>query len=260
MKSQHRHELKTNELAEWLVNFPKWAKERRTTIIWLTSLTVVVAALYVYTRYQEDVVAAQKQTRLTALITRASQLRIQILKAQIQGYDISANLIRTADDLEAVSREAKNECMAALALIKRAQSLRTELHYRLGEVGEINITQQLDKAKACYNLAIVKAASSPSLMAAAKYGLGLCEEELGNFKKSEEIYNSIVEDENFSATTAVEQAKLRLKIMPDYMKKLVFAPAPKLEQAKILTPELEMGAPAEAPLLLPGGEFDINLP
>jgi hypothetical protein len=260
MKTQHRHELKTNELAEWLVNFPKWVKENRTTIISLTLLTVVVAGLYIYTRYQKDVVTAQKQTQLTALITQASRLRIQILKAQIQGYDLSANLIRIADDLEAVSREAKNECMTALALIKRAQSLRTELHYRLGDISETGITQQLDKAKASYNLAIVKAVSNTSLMAAAKYGLGLCEEELGNFKRSEEIYNSIVADENFSATAAAEQAKLRLKIMPDYRKKLVFAPAPKPEEAKILAPEIGLRVPAEAPLPLPGGEFDINLP
>ncbi len=27
MKSDHRHELKTNELAEWLSNLPQWAKK-----------------------------------------------------------------------------------------------------------------------------------------------------------------------------------------------------------------------------------------
>jgi hypothetical protein len=187
MKAEHRHELKTNELAEWLLNFPQWAKERRRTIIWLAALTVVVVGLYIYTRYQKDVVTTQQQTRLTFLLNQVSQLRIRILKAQISGYDLSANLIRAANELQNISREAKDERVSALALIKRAQSLRTELHYRLGNVSEIDMTLQLDRAKESYNQAIAKAASSPSLMAAAKYGLGLCEEELGNFKKSEEI-------------------------------------------------------------------------
>jgi tetratricopeptide (TPR) repeat protein len=228
--------------------------------MWLAALTVVVVGLYVYTRYQKDVVAAQEQTQLTSLLARASRLRIRILKAQVSGYDLSANLIRVANDLESISRETKDERISALALIKRAQSLRTELHYRLGDAREIDMTQQLDRAKDSYNLAIAKAASSPSLMAAAKYGLGLCEEELGNFKRSEEIYNSIIEDENFLGTVALEQAKLRLKIMPDYMKRLVFAPPPKSEEVESVTPKIEMGAPTEALLPLPGGDFDINLP
>ena len=33
MKSDHRHELKTNELAEWLGNLPQWTKENLVTII-----------------------------------------------------------------------------------------------------------------------------------------------------------------------------------------------------------------------------------
>ncbi len=33
MKSEHRHELKTNELAEWIANFPTWAKENAKVLI-----------------------------------------------------------------------------------------------------------------------------------------------------------------------------------------------------------------------------------
>ncbi len=31
MKAEHRHELKTNELADWIVHFPQWFKENQTT-------------------------------------------------------------------------------------------------------------------------------------------------------------------------------------------------------------------------------------
>ena len=53
MKSEHRHELKTNELAEWLVNFPQWTKKNAKTIIYVCVLTIVVASLYFYKRYQK---------------------------------------------------------------------------------------------------------------------------------------------------------------------------------------------------------------
>ena len=46
MKSSHRHELKTNELAEWLSNLPQWAKENRITII--GALVLIVIAFFSY--------------------------------------------------------------------------------------------------------------------------------------------------------------------------------------------------------------------
>ena len=47
MKSEHRHELKTNELAEWISNFPSWTKENAKVLI----PTIVVL---VHTRQGSD--------------------------------------------------------------------------------------------------------------------------------------------------------------------------------------------------------------
>ncbi len=33
MKAEHRHELKTNELADWLGNLPQWSKDNIVSII-----------------------------------------------------------------------------------------------------------------------------------------------------------------------------------------------------------------------------------
>ncbi|MHC4595136.1 MAG: hypothetical protein ACYS19_09345, partial [Planctomycetota bacterium] len=78
--------------------------------------------------------------------------------------------------------------MAALALIKQAEALRTELHYRPGTVSKEDLTAQINQAKAGYADAIERSSFNPSLMAKAKFGLGLCEEELGNFAEAEQIY------------------------------------------------------------------------
>ena len=47
MKSDHRHELKTNELAEWLGNLPEWTKENLVTIIAVVVVVVVVVVVEV---------------------------------------------------------------------------------------------------------------------------------------------------------------------------------------------------------------------
>ena len=46
MKSDHRHELKTNELADWLTHFPQWAQENRTTLIGAGVVVVLVIGGY----------------------------------------------------------------------------------------------------------------------------------------------------------------------------------------------------------------------
>ncbi|MBA7624503.1 hypothetical protein ES703_31912 [subsurface metagenome] len=42
MKSKHRHDLKTNELAEWIGNLPQWARENHRTIIYVSVVAVLV--------------------------------------------------------------------------------------------------------------------------------------------------------------------------------------------------------------------------
>jgi tetratricopeptide (TPR) repeat protein len=116
--------------------------------------------------------------------------------------------------------------MAALALIKRAEALRAELHYRLSSVSSQDLETVIGQAKTSYTQAIEKAPTSPSLVAAAKFGLGLCEEELGEFEKAAQIYREVTENPDFQATVANAAAKRRLETMDDYKQKLAFKPAP----------------------------------
>lgn len=223
MKSDHRHELKTNELAEWIANFPQWAKENRTAIIAVSAAIVVVVGLYIWKTYSKKA-AVQKQIELTGLISQLMGSKMQILGAQAQGKDLSYILVQRggpADRLKIFSENVNNDQMAALALIKQAEALRTELHYRPGTVSTQDLTTQIDQAKASYTEALKKA-SSPSLMAAAKFGLGICEEELGNFEKAQQIYHDITTDPDFEGTVAKAEAEQRLQTMADYKTQVVF--------------------------------------
>jgi len=259
MKPDHRHELKTNELAEWIANFPKWAKENRITIIGVLVIIVVVGGLYIWRIHSKNV-AIRTQIELTGLVSQLMGSKMQILSAQAQGKDLSYILVQRggpADRLKIFSQNVNNDQMAALALIKQAEALRTELHYRPGTISKQDLTTQINQAKASYIEALqthLKWASNPSLQAVAKFGLGICEEELGNFEKAQQIYRDITETGDFEGTVAKAAAEQRLETMADYKTKVVFKPSPKPKPPAPAKPPIEI-KPAEANL-----PADTNLP
>lgn len=236
MKSEHRHELKTNELAEWLANFPQWAKDNLKMIIFVSILVVGVVGGYIYLRYQKNVVSVRKQLELTRMILRLPIAKLQILQGQTEEKDLSFILLQPAGTLQAISDNTKNNDMAALALIKRGEALRTELHYRLGVLSARDLESQINQAKASYTEAVRRATSNWSLTALAKFGLGLCEEELGNFEGAQEIYREITADARFEASTSAFAAKQRLETMADYQQKIVFKQPAILPPAAIKPP------------------------
>ncbi|MBN1393127.1 MAG: hypothetical protein JW947_10040 [Sedimentisphaerales bacterium] len=243
MKAEHRHQLKTNELAEWIANFPQWAKKNTTTIIYLAVLAVVVVGVYFWKIYEKKTVATREQVELTNLASQVSLSKPQILLEQARGLDSSYVLIQAADNLQKVAQNTKNEQAAAVAFIKRAEALRTELRYRLGSISREEVTNQINQAKDSYTKAIEKSSANPSLAAAAKFGLGLCEEELGNFEQARAIYSEMAVNADFEGTVAVEQANQRLRTMADYEQKVVFKPSPKPAPAETIIPELKLEVP-----------------
>lgn len=243
MKAKHRHELKTNELAEWLSNFPQWAKKNFKTIIYVSIVAVLVIGSYFWHKYQKNVVAAQKELKFTTLITQPPRNKIQILQAQAQGRDYSFLLLQMADDLQTTAQETKNNQAAALALIKRAESLRAELHYRSGTAGKQETAAQMEKARASYREVLEKCPTNRTLVAIAKFGLGLCEEEVGNFEDAAQIYREIIANADFEGTTAAAQAKHRLDTMADYQQEVVFKRVSEQVPTELIEPQIKLKIP-----------------
>lgn len=243
MKAKHRHELKTNELAEWLANFPQWAKENLRTIIYVSVVLILVVGVYLWKSYEKNVVMVQRQTNLTTLMASLPRQKLEILQAAQQERDYSFMLIQVADKLQDGAQAVKNDWMSALALIKRAEVLRAELHYRLGAVGKQETTAQIASAKASYAEAATLATGNPLLMATARFGEGLCEEELGNFEQAQQVYRSIAENALFEGTIAAVQAAHRLETMADYQQEVLFKPASKQTPTEPLQPEVKLKAP-----------------
>ncbi len=243
MKSEHRHELKTNELAEWLMNFPEWIQENLRTIIYVSIVIVLVVGVYIYKKYEKNVVEVQKQVDFTNLLTQVMQVKTAVLNPQAREIDISYAFIDPMNKLGSLGQSTKNNDMGALALIKYAETIRAEMHYRREAVPETELTTQIAKAKESYSQAILKSTDNPSLRGAAKYGLGLCEEELGKFAEAANIYKDIVADSSLAGTVASVQAKQRLPELADYQKKITFLPPPKPAPAPATAPMIKPDAP-----------------
>ncbi len=267
MKAEHRHELKTNELVEWLTNLPQWANENRTTIIGVVVVIAVAAGLYIWKVYTKNVLTAQKQLQFTSLVGQVSIGKMQIVGARAEGtrHDVMADsiiLLQPAEMLKNLAQNASTDQMAALALIKRAEALRAELHYRLGPISSQELATQIEQAKNSYAQAIEKAPTIPSLVAAAKFGLGLCEEELGDFEKAAQIYRDVAENPAYQTTIANAAAKFRLETMADYKEKLTFKPAPiPTASTEPLIENLLIDTNLPADANLPGGKrppVDVN--
>jgi len=260
MKAEHRHELKTNELVEWLTNLPQWAMENRITLIGAAVVIVVAAGLYFWKVYNKNVVAVQKRVQFTNLASQVSFSKMQILGAQADGRDLSFILLQPAEALKNLAQNATTNEMAAFALIKSAEAIRAELHYRLDAGIPQDLAARIEQAKNSYTQAIEKASSSPSLMAAAQFGLGLCEEELGDFDKAAQIYRQVAEDPNLQATVASAAAKYRLETMADYKQKLSFRPAPQPAPVAPIGPLIQQ-LPIDTNLPVDTNRpADINLP
>jgi len=239
MKSEHRHELKTNELAQWIVDFPEWAKTNSKMIIYVSAAVIAIAGAYFWITYDRTVSSARKQAKLTDLLSQLSQNRAQIVYSQTQGIDASYMLIRTADELQTAAQDTQNESMAALAMIKQAEALRTELHYRPGAMNPKEVVAQIDQAATKYRNAAAKCMTNPSLLAMSQLGIGLCAEELGNFDQAGQIYNDIAANTYLEGTVAAAQAKTRLAIMAEYQQEVIFGQAAKAKEAKILEPQIK---------------------
>jgi len=252
MKAQHRHELKTNELADWLANIPKWARQNLRTVIYVAIFGVFFIGYCIYYFYDKKVVTARQRAALTKLTSQLPQTKARILQAQSQGSDISYMLIQQiGDNLDTLANNTKQNSIAALAYAKEAEILRSDLHYRLESPTPEDIKKQTEKAKKLYQKALAKSAGNTAVTAIATFGLGLCEEELGNFDKAKQIYQQIADDARFDGTAPAAAARQRIKTMNDFTRDITFEPAPKPAQTKAEQPQPQ---PPQA------GSADTNTP
>ncbi len=129
MDSEHRHELKQNELAEWIHDVPKFLKDNMRYIIG-GALIIVAIVFYVVTKTTQVSARERQNAEMTGLMEGLGMSKMQALQSQSQDGGTGGNFLIVANQLEVAANEAKSDEAAALALIKRGDALRADLYYR----------------------------------------------------------------------------------------------------------------------------------
>ncbi len=247
MDAEHRHDLKTNELAQFISNAPKLIHENVMPII---GVVLIIAALVTWPTFTRMRVAAETQEKAqsTQVIERLGQNKVLAIQGRLQDTQLSNSMLLLADSMKKVADGAKTWQVAALALIKRGETLRTDLHYKAGIVNPDVLKNRIEQAKTAYEQAILKAEGKPEgaiFIAMAQFGLGLCAEEVGDFTEAAGVYRMILATREFKGTIPAAQARLRLETLADKAARFVFVDAPKAPEMSI--PGIEGQIPTGAP-------------
>jgi tetratricopeptide (TPR) repeat protein len=227
MDSQHRHELKTNELAEGLRHLPGLLKDNANTIIGIILIGAALITWPMFNRMsrQKDIA---EQTEVTQSIQMMDRDIYAVLQAPADDMLAKSEALETllinADALLEKASTIDNPNLSAMAQIKAAQAIRTELHLR-EEVDTDMLERQIQKATDAYQKAF-EVAETPTIKAMAQFGLALCSEELGQTDQAAEVYRKIVEDESYKATVLPTQAQRRLDSLADNTEVFNFAAVP----------------------------------
>jgi hypothetical protein len=261
MDTEHRHELKTNELADWIVHVPQFFREN---LRWILggSLIIIAALVFLFGRGIRANAFDYQLGKTTSEIEALQRAQLMVIQNQMQDNPaVMDTLFSSANKLEISAQESKYPSLAALALIKRGDALRMDLHYN-GEDADASVVQsRLDAARKAYNDALAKAKGCPNeveLTALAQFGLAIASEEAGQFDQAKTAYKAIVDNAEFAISPVVRQARHRLSIMDEQKEQFSFVDAPK----PVPQPELTPGSmvPMPAPVTPPAATLEPATP
>jgi hypothetical protein len=225
MDAKHRHELKTNELADWIGHLPGFLSENIRTIIGIV-LIIAASVVFVYARRTRSSTNFAEKAQATAQIINLDMGKMSAIASLQAEKESPDTILISASQLEIAADNSKTPQVKALLLIKRGEALRSDLHYRAEEVDADIVQDRIKKARESYEKALTLAEGNSTITAMANLGLGLCAEETGDYTRARQIYESIVADEKCAGTVFPAQAQNRLDTMADNMMEFVFVKAP----------------------------------
>jgi hypothetical protein len=260
MKAEERHKMKTNDLAESIEHLPDYLRTHGPRIAVIVVAVLVVGIGWLWWSNSVQAAKHQQVEKLHELLVTIDTLQgmtaYQSRQATAPGQDTSqafpvsysANVM--LQSLGELAEQAKGTPVAATAILQQAEVMRSELLYA-GRAISANDKQEICNAvKALYEHVIELHSGSPVATGAARMGLGLVAEELGNWDQARDIYQKLASETNtpIAATAFPAAAKQRLADLDSLSEPLAFAPAKAIPVAEtILKPDLSIVPATDLP-------------
>lgn len=256
MKSERRHELQTNSLAQAMMSPNGFLRTHGPKVL-LTIIVALLVALLLHRRYQSN--QAELDTGWS-YITMAQRSLFQlsqnagIVSDPIQRANNQRQIVATIDQTINPLLSSDQRMIAAQAYLVRG-----DLHWTLANLpaaapttqpvaAELTPSQNLDKAQEAYDKIIRVYGDLQDVATNARFGLAAIAENRREFDKAKTVYEAIKNDPNVipSYKTLAEE---HLKILPEIQKRLYIGTP--LPPAPV--------APAAGATTQPGGGFNLNL-
>jgi tetratricopeptide (TPR) repeat protein len=223
MDSKERHNMMTNELADWMGHIPDLVHTYRNQLIGVALILVALATWPMLNRWRQQSDFTAK-AEISGILDSIEGGKFQALNQQQDSQQEfkADSFVVAANNLADEAKKAPTDDLSAIALIKQAQALRMDLFYKKEIPADDAISTQIKKAQEAYQAALNKA-KMPVVKAMAQFGLGLCFEESGQLEEAKAAYKKIVDDASYAGTPLPAAAKDRIDKMADNNVKYVFA-------------------------------------
>ena len=199
MDAETRHQLKTNELAEWLSSIS--LSDRRTQL-WIGILLIVVLG---YTAWRVN--AWQKQTLLDQQWATLAQVSAELTQPTSETFDRARQLIR----------DAKDPTLAMLARLRLASAL-------IREAGANADDPYLTEAASLLQTIVDDPSVPAQIRAAALYELGTVHETRRELDAARKCYQQLIDEKAFAGIPYVDLARGRLDSLDELAEPIQFLP------------------------------------
>lgn len=205
MDSQHKHELKENDLKQFITHFGEWWGKHQTKVL---LIAIVLAGTILGVRILNNRAMEKKDSTFLAL-----------------------NLETSPAGFKAIAADADSDSVRAIASLRAADLLLQEASMPSSSIADENaITPadrkaRLEEARQLYNQA-ASASDSELMKLNAKMGIASVAESLGDWDEAVKVYESIKTSAGQTHPSFAAQADTRLAILPRVKIEPNFAPEP----------------------------------
>lgn len=209
MDSQHKHELKENDLQQFLAHFGEWWGKHQTKVL------------------------------IAAILIAGTILAVRVMKNNaIQEHDstyFGLNLETSPAGFKAIAADAGDDNVRAIASLRAADLLMQEA--AMPAAGDDNDPTdderkaKLEEARQLYSQAD-SAAEHMLFKLNARMGLAAVAESLGNWEEAVKVYETVKADAAETYPRFAAEAGTRISLLPRVKTPPVFAPEPKPEPTK----------------------------